>query len=427
MTGSDLVKDQQSDFIRVLHDPHGSVTTLLDSAQLSKDSAFVLALGATETSNIAGISAAGITPEARRLTPAVDAEALILGRTVDGAPIPVSPAGIVSPVVITRACLQMIAQMPEIIDCGTFVSPKSKTVTAGTVVARCLSTGDAIDDDVVMDLFEFGCSYGQRLSETHDLISCAECVPGGTTTAMAVLTALGLDVRNLLSSSLPVSNHASRFNIVEVGLRNAGLSTEEFQQKPLQCVARVGDPMQAVVAGIVMTASQSCPVLLCGGSQMIAVYALAEALLKTTSEFSWTPNNEVRQRLQCADGLQQLHLQQLRRNTLVITTKWVALDQTANMKELARLTETPFACSCPDFNSSRHVGLRAYEQGNVKEGVGAGGAMALAHLKTDASSLKLMSAIDDCYDQLVVRQSCPEGVQTCLSCEPVEPPAGSAD
>lgn len=380
------MNDQKSKFIRVLHDPYQSATTVLDSVRASKVPAFVLALGATKTSDIAGISAAGITPEARRQTPAIDAEALILGRTVDGAPLPVSPAGIVSPVVITRACLQMISAVPKIIDCGTFVSPKSETTTAGTVVARCLSTGDAIDEELVTQLFEFGCSYGQRLAETHDLISCSECVPGGTTTAMAVLTALGFDVRNLLSSSLPVSNHDSRFNLVELGLRNAALSPDDVRRRPLRCVSKVGDPMQAVVAGIAATASQSIPVVLCGGSQMIAVYALAEALLKRYGA--------------------QYRLENLRQKTLVVTTKWVALDETANMQELARLTAAPFACSCPDFNLSRHAGLRAYEQGNVKEGVGAGGAMALAHLKAGASGAHLMEKIDDCYDELVIKQPC---------------------
>lgn len=380
------MKPDHTCFIRVLNDPWRTASRVLDSVRESKTPAFLLSLGATMTSDVDGISAAGITPEARRMTPAVDAEILIMRRTVNGAPIPVSPAGIVSPVVITRACMELVGLTPRILDCGTFVAPGIETVTCGTVPAKCLSTGSAMDISSVRNLFERGGEQGKIVADSCDCIAIAECVPGGTTTAMAVLTSLGYDVRNLLSSSLPISNHGSRFQLVEAGMKNAGLNAAEIARDPLLCVASVGDPMQAFVAGLAINASQTRPVMLSGGSQMIAVYALAEAILKAEDH---------RQRLQ-----------QFRTNTIVVTTKWVALDQSANVEELAALTTTPFACSCPDFNASRHPGLKAYELGNVKEGVGAGGAMAMAHLIAGVSHEDLIMAIDRCYDELVVRQPC---------------------
>lgn len=397
----------KSEFIRVLNDPHQSATQLFGSIRAAKKLSFALALGATMTSDIAGISAAGITPEARRLTPAIDAEALVLGRTVDGSSIPVSPAGVVSPVVITRACLQLLGVEPTIIDCGTFVSPKINRLSpegTETSPARCLSTGSAIDETVVKSLFEFGMVLGERLAAEHDLVAVAECVPGGTTTAMAVLTALGFDVQTLLSSSLPISNHNDRFRLVELGLQNAIADSGEFAVNPLLCVAKVGDPMQAVVAGMVATASQRVSVVLCGGSQMIAVYSLAESFLKAASD---RLSEACRESRHAASG--EPCLQTFRSNTFVATTKWVALDETADMRHLARLTGAPFACVCPDFSKSRHAGLNAYEQGNVKEGVGAGGAMMLTHLVAGTTDIKLMSAIDDCYDELVTKQPCTKG------------------
>src|SRR5882757_4026255 len=88
--------------------------------QLKSECAFYLCLGSTRTSDIEGISAAGSTPEFRRLTPAADAEALVLGKTKTLDRLPVSPLGVVSPVVITRACLQLANIAPQVVNCGAF-------------------------------------------------------------------------------------------------------------------------------------------------------------------------------------------------------------------------------------------------------------------------------------------------------------------
>ena len=47
---------------------------------------------------------------------------------------------------------------------------------------------------------------------------------------------------------------------------------------PLAVIAAVGDPMQIAVAGMAIAASQHRPVLLAGGTQMLAVHALMQAL-----------------------------------------------------------------------------------------------------------------------------------------------------
>jgi uncharacterized protein (TIGR00303 family) len=366
------------DFIRVVNDPDGSGANLLHNLR-GKKGKFFLCLGSTATSDIPGISAAGATPEMRRLTPAIDAEALLTGSSSTHPTIPVSPLGIVSPVIITRACLNLLDIEISIVDCGTFAPPAVLALKAGTRVAQCVSTGAALPLDEVASLFARGKSVGREDSRDCDYVAVAECVPGGTTTAMGVLTALGWDVRNALSSSLPQSGHNSRYELVVQGLKRSGWAPDSWHEQPLSAVAAVGDPMQPFAAGLAMGAGENVPVLLGGGSQMLAVFALIRALQDTL------PNRPA----------PKGHL------PVVCTTKWVAFDPTAKTEELSVTVGAPYVASCPDFNRSRHQGLRAYEEGNVKEGVGAGVALLLAHAVGGYSAVQLQSAIDDTYDQLV--------------------------
>lgn len=375
----DVVDDRAGDLmICDVHDPDGRLTMFFSRlrAAVKGRGRFILCLGSTEVSDLDGISAAGVNAEARRLTPAIDAEALVLGTPVSSSGLPVSPSGIVSPVVITRAALALSAIDTSVIDCGSFQSPGIEHCCLGASAARCLSTGHALGEAEVDRLFAAGHEIGEKLAEDLDFIVLAECVPGGTTTALGLLTALGHEAGRLLSSSLPTANHDLRGRLVKQGLERRSLSLEDFVRRPLLSVSAVGDPMQPVAAGIALSASARIPVLLAGGSQMMAVYALAKALSAV-------------ERLNFAAS-----------NLAVITTKWVAFDASARSAELSRLVDVPFAASCPDFHKSRHQGLRAYEAGNVKEGVGAGGSMALAFL-SGFSSCEIMDAIDRSYQEMV--------------------------
>ncbi len=373
-----------SDVVAVVHDPGGAMSTFAERLAALPGVAggargcFILALGSTFTSDVPGVSAAGATPALRRLTPRIDAEVLVSGKTVDGSSLPVSPAGIVSPVVITRAALGLMRLPVSIVDCGTFSPPGVSCTTAGVQVARCLSSGAALDLLQVQKLFDCGVAVGEALAASVDFAICSECVPAGTTTAAAVLTALGYDVDGLLSSSLPAANHDLRRRLVSVGLSKARLSPEAVASSPLLAVSAVGDPMQPFVAGVAFAASMKIPILLAGGSQMLAVWALVKALARASG-------TELSPEL-----------------LAVITTKWVAYDQNAGSSRLACLVDAPLAAACLDFHLSRHPGLQAYEDGNVKEGVGAGGAIAAAHLVEKIDSRCLLEAIDKTYDDLVL-------------------------
>jgi uncharacterized protein (TIGR00303 family) len=264
----------------------------------------------------------------------------------------------------------------KVIDCGSFHKPQVDCLQLSNQVANCPSTGAALPEDLVHDLFSQGLTLGEKIAKTRSHLVVAECVPGGTTTALALLTALGYQVQGLLSSSLPSCNHAQRHALVESGLASTKHSSSELQKDGLLAVSALGDPMQAVAAGMAISASARIPVYLAGGSQMLAVWALIRALA----------------------GEDQL--KSVKRNILVMSTKWVAHDPTAGVYRLAQMLDAPFAVASPDFHESSKAGLRAYEEGNVKEGVGAGASMCLARA-AGFGDRAILSAIDNCYDELL--------------------------
>ncbi|HEY9678085.1 MAG TPA: TIGR00303 family protein [Drouetiella sp.] len=366
------MKNLDQNFFRAVSEPE-RINRI--ASRLSDPCAFYLCLAGTEVSDIEGISAAGLTPELRRLTPSVDAEALVLGHPVSSGKLPVSPIGVVSPVVITRACLRLAGITPQIVDCGSFVSPSVDAINFGMRPARSISTGSAMPLNAVIELFTKGFDYGIKESAKQKTFVISECVPGGTTTALAVLTALGYDARFSLSSSIPTCDHDSRWREVVAGQHAANLDMS--QVNPFEILAAFGDPMQPFVTGMTLALSQRHPVILAGGSQMLAVYALCAALAEEYGV--------------------DMHSAEVG----VVTTKWVAFDASASISSLASQLKAPLAASCPDFLESRHEGLRAYEDGNVKEGVGAGAALALGFIATRQDSRELMSEIDKCYTELV--------------------------
>jgi uncharacterized protein (TIGR00303 family) len=366
-----------SNFRNLLNDPLCAYADIEKRVYEATTPVFLLCCASSGVSDIEGISAAGVSAADRRLTPAIDAEALLLGRPLSAKALPVSPKGIVSPVVLTRACLQLSGINATVIDCGSFVRPAVDHMTVGDVPARCPSTGQALTIEVVERLFDIGLAEGARLSRHHDCLLIGECVPGGTTTALGVLAATGLPVTGLVSSSLPVANHSAKQHLIGLGLKSAGHSPEYYLANPLAAVAAAGDPMQAFVTGMALAAAKRVPVVLAGGSQMLAVQWLMQCMIRAGFK------DNVMGRL------------------LVATTKWVAFDASAQAVALAKLTDAMFVASCPDFLKSRHEGLRAYEEGNVKEGVGAGAAMWIAHLRGHEAP-DIMTAIDNSYDLMVM-------------------------
>jgi uncharacterized protein (TIGR00303 family) len=326
---------------------------------------FACVLGFTETGLIPGISAAGATPADRQYTAIADAEFLYHGvQPCPDYPLPPLTAG-ASPALISRAVIEA-QQIPLLLfNAGLPHLPSVPCVDLGGTPAHCLSQGSALELAIVEHLFGQGWHWGEKLAVQNSYLVLGECVVGGTTTALAVLTGLGWNAAGKVNSSHPDCNHDQKWAIVQSGLRHLTPGID-----PLQLVAAVGDPMQMAVAGMAMAASRTSGVLLAGGTQMLAVYALISAIANHR-HLNWQPER-----------------------VIVGTTRWVAEDPTGDTVGLAQMLGVPLVATQLSFATARFAQLRAYEQGYVKEGVGAGGCAIAAHLYQGWDQAGLLEAIE---------------------------------
>ncbi|HEY9771701.1 MAG TPA: TIGR00303 family protein [Coleofasciculaceae cyanobacterium] len=333
---------------------------------------FACILGFTATGLIPGISAAGATPKDREYTAIADAEFLAKGvQAYYDHPLPILEAG-VSPTFISRAVVEALELPTYIFNAGLPHQPTVETIDLGGVAAACVSSGKAMPIAKVLHLFNQGLKWGEKLAYTADYLIIGECVVGGTTTALALLTALGIKAKGMVNSSHPSCNHAQKWSVVQAGLLNAG-SLKQFQD-PLAAVAAVGDPMQIVSAGMAIAASRHVGVMLAGGTQMLAVYALIEAITLY--------HNVSAQLAQIVVG----------------TTRWVAEDPTGNTVALAKVVGgVPLLATGLNFATSRYPSFRAYSSGYVKEGVGAGGCAIATQLKQNWTSTQLLTVVETLF------------------------------
>ena len=347
----------------------------------------LLLLSSTLTAEVEGISAAGATSESRRYTAIADAELLLYGPSHRPRwPLPPLPAG-VSPALISWVAAEAVKIQPWVGSIGLSKTPpfahlRFEKPELGP--AACISSGHAMTPQRVLQLLNQGQRFGERLR--HPLV-LAECVPGGTTTALAVLCGLGIPAHNLISGSAIHPPMALKRDLVRQGLQSAQFSATPSAQELL---AAVGDPFQAFATGLLIGSLKSRqPLLLAGGSQMAAVMALALNMVST----------------------KQRRL--LSKQVLIGTTAWLAGEvltpsgsKRASLVELLALLENHFdvsICALASglrFQGSRHLLLRDYELGHVKEGVGAGGLALLAQLR-GLSLERISQACDNAMDQLL--------------------------
>jgi uncharacterized protein (TIGR00303 family) len=321
-------------------------------------------LGFSDTCLIPGISAAGKTPEDRKYTAIADAEFLANGVSANPQhPLPPLIAG-ASPVYISRAIVAALDLPLYIFNAGLLAPPAVPHVDLGGMPAACLTTGAALPLAVVTHLYQQGLKWGEKLAASagDGYVIIGECVVGGTTTALSLLSGLGIDAIDKVNSSHPICNHQQKWEIVQQGLAHLSLPLS-----PLELVAAIGDPMQIVVAGMAIAASRTCGVLLAGGTQMLAVAALINAL-----------------GVEC--DMTQI---------VVGTTAWVATDRSGDTVTLAEsIPHIPLISTALSFADSQYPQLQVYERGFVKEGVGAGGAAIAASLYRDWGQVELLESIE---------------------------------
>ena len=344
---------------------------------------FLLVLAATATAAVAGISAAGSTPESRRFTAAADGELLVLGPASPRPhALPPLPAG-VSPALLSWVVLEQLRLARRVVNAGVEVAPAvTHDHVPGCRPAACLSTGRALPLPQVHNLLRWGENFGRDWVRRQPgaLLVVGECVAGGTSTAAAVLQGLGVEEAGLVSGSLRQPPHRLRGQLIAQGRQRSGQPGTA-----LELVAAVGDPMQPLVAGVILGCGGAAPVLLAGGSQMAAVLALALTLARSRGQ----------------------PLSPLLRATAVGTTRWVAQEPGSNLALLLErvhgqlgLPQAPLAMASKlNFSSCAHGALRDYEAGYVKEGVGAGGLAVAAHLAGLANA-RLARLCDQAVDQL---------------------------
>jgi len=230
------------------------------------------------------------------------------------------------------------------------------------------------------ELFEVGRRLGREIAARTTLLVLGESVPAGTTTALAVMLALGYAAEGRVSGSMPGNAHALKSRVARAALEASGLRPGAARRDPIAALMQVGDPMQPLAAGIAIAAAAAgCDVLLAGGSQMVAVAAVLKELAGV--------------------GVFE--------RVAVGTTRWVVEDPSADVAGLACEVSPHLAVLAANlnFSASRHPGLREYERFLVKEGVGAGGACIAALLALEPDLDGLHRAIDSVYDELLGRLS----------------------
>ena len=317
-----------------------------------------LVIAGTNTSQIPGISAAGINAKSRRITALADAEFLLKGASKDHKyKLPFLNAG-VTPALISYVCSKLINVYPVVVPLGIGVKPYFNHLAVEDKdlgPSNCLTTGRSMTKERVLNLYERGLAIGKSLKQP---ILISESVPGGTTTAQAVMEAFGLRVSNLVGSSLFKAPRELRRHIVQKGLHNANLETN---CDSFDVIASVGDPFQAFSMGLLIGArSADQPVILSGGSQMIAVILLALEFLDVKNKDDFV------------------------QDVFIATTGWLVKDNSLN--DLLNLINERYdvdllgLASPLNFKSSIFKELTDYELGHVKEGVGAGGISILAFL-----------------------------------------------
>ena len=299
---------------------------------------FVCILANTGTARIPGISAAGKSPELTDYTPAADAELVETGSVFSISEPAMCPSGAPTPAVLTRASMLLTGIPCLFINAGLNIRPKTPFIDLNAQAGGDIRKGRAVVD--ATDIYRTSADLGRKLSKLSDFVMIGESVPGGTTTAMAVMRALGYDGR--VSSSFPDNPVGIKERVVNEGMKASGITFGSLKNQPLRAVECLGDPMMAAAAGLVD--GLNVRTILAGGTQMVSVLSIIKAL-------------------------------GLKKDVSIATTSYVANDRTANFREMTKLLGYPAFSANPGFGNSVVAGLRMYEKGEVKEGVGAGGAM----------------------------------------------------
>lgn len=322
---------------------------------LTTNPIFVCVISYTETSQIPGITFAGANPDLIKYTPAADSEFLYYGKCFSISGVPATPDGIPTPALLTRTAL-LLGKIPcLVVNSGSKIDPKIPFISFGINHGKNIQHEAALELFETHQAFEYGKILGQQLSKSNDLVVLGESIPGGTTTALGVLTGFGIDANYKISSSMPNNPHDLKIRVVHEAIKNQ--KTSDLID-PFKIISLLGDPMIPAVAGIATGIIQAeSRVMLAGGTQMAAVLAFMSSLNVSFDKIC------------------------------IGTTSYVTKDENSDLEFLVRTIspDIPILSVNPGLGKSTKNGLIMYDKGVVKEGVGSGGTLIALLLKLNRS------------------------------------------
>jgi len=325
---------------------------------------FILAASVTKTCEIEGITQAGI-PGMIPLTPTLDAEFISTEKVFSLGELAETPTGVPTPALITRATHNLAPfSTIEIFDLGLVKKPQNCILHSFDIQAsEAINKGAGIDAEA---LFNKGRQAGKKYELKGNYLILGESTPAGTTTATASALALGYDVAQDFSSSfLNVPNNIKK-ETIDAALSHINDSMSNFEK-----LGHVSDNMLLFCAGFILEASRRFHIVLAGGTQMAACLLIADALRE--------------------DLLMRIN----HNNITLATTQWVAKDKNSDIKHiLEQLSYTPHAIyTIFSFANAEIPVLHKYDEGEAKEGVGAGAALAYA-VQKDQTNRELLTQIE---------------------------------
>ncbi len=324
---------------------------------------FSFVISYTETCEIPGITFAGANKDLIQFTPPADAEYLHYGycKTIDT--IPMTPDGKPTPGLLTKTALESSSISHLTINAGSKIPPQLPFIETDLSFGKNILTQDAMNDSQVSRAVDYGRIVGRSMASLTDCLVIGESIPGGTTTALAVLKAFGFNAK--VSSSIPNNPLALKNKIVNSALERID------SEHPYSIIAKVGDPMIPFVAGMLSSGSDVSKIMLAGGTQMAAVLAFASKI-----------------------GFNE-------KNTIIGTTSYITNDESANFKNLIQeIVDIPAISVNPNLENSQYSGLKAFSEGFAKEGVGAGGSIISSMLKTGNNTTKFLELVEKEYHRL---------------------------
>ncbi|QOP42524.1 TIGR00303 family protein [Sulfurimonas sediminis] len=310
---------------------------------------FLLAASVTKTCEIDGITQAGI-PGLIPLTPTLDAEYISHEKVFSLGELAETPTGVPTPALITRAVHNLTPfSTIEILDLGLSQQPQNCIVHQFDIQpSGSIDTGANID---AKEVFLKGMEFGKAYELKGNYLILGESTPAGTTTATASVLALGYDCADDFSSSfLHVPSNIKTQTV------NKALSLINSDMDNFEKLGIVSDNMLLFCAGFLLEASKRFEIVLAGGTQMAACLLIADRLRE--------------------DVLMRVKHD----NITLATTQWVTKDKNSDIAHiLEQLSYTPHALYTTfSFAKTQIPILKKYDEGEAKEGVGAGAALAYA-------------------------------------------------